>query len=115
MVYTSASPSLPVLEVMVHLDVDPADLPDDYRLLSIAIPDDAPIERLDDLSPDAPRCAELGDDFLGRAQSLGLSVASAIVPLDRNLLINPRHPDASRVRIVADAPFRFDPRLFERR
>ena len=114
MIYASASPSLPVLEVMVRLDLDPAYLPDDYRLLSIEVPDDAPVERLDDLPSDSARCAAVGDDFLERAASLGLSVPSAVVPQDRNLLINPRHPDAARVRIVDDAAFRFDPRLFDR-
>ena len=59
MIYTAASPSLAVLEVLVHLDL-PIDLmPDDYRLLAIEIPDDAPIERLDQAPADAQTCLEL--------------------------------------------------------
>lgn len=114
MVYTSASPSLPVLEVMVHLDLDPAYLPDDYHLLSIEVPDDASMERLDEAIVDPEVCAVVGDDFLRRGAALSLSVPSVVVPQDRNLLINPRHPDTARLSIVADAPFRFDPRLFSR-
>ncbi|MBU1374991.1 MAG: RES family NAD+ phosphorylase [Alphaproteobacteria bacterium] len=114
MIYASASPSLPVLEVMVHLDLDPAYLPDDYHLLGIEVPDDAPMERLDEAPGDTDACAMLGDDFLRRGAALSLSVPSVVVPQDRNLLINPRHPAAAGLRIVTDAPFRFDPRLFAR-
>jgi RES domain-containing protein len=114
MVYASASPSLPVLEVMVHLDVEPDFIPDDYRLLAVEVPDDAPFDRLEATPIDATECAALGDAFLDRGAALGLSVPSIVVPQDRNLLINPRHPDAGGLRIVADEPFRFDRRLFVR-
>jgi RES domain-containing protein len=114
MIYASASPSLPVLEVMVHLDVEPDFIPDDYRLLAVEVPDDALLERLDATPMDPAECAALGDAFLDRGAALGLSVPSVVVPQDRNLLINPRHPDAGRLRIVADEPFRFDRRLFVR-
>ena len=112
MVYTSASPSLPVLEVMVHLDVEPEYLPDDYRLLAIEVPEDAPAERVAAAPHDPAACGALGDGFLDRGEALTLSVPSVVVPQDRNILINPAHADARRLRIVGDDPFHFDPRLF---
>jgi RES domain-containing protein len=115
MVYASQSPSLPVLEVMVHLDLDPAYLPDDYRLLALEIPDDALSERLEQAPEQAAACAAMGDDFLLRGEAFWLSVPSVVVPQDRNILINPLHPQASRLRIVDDEPFRFDARLFRGR
>ena len=111
MIYTAASPSLAVLEVLVHLDL-PIDLmPDDYRLLAIEIPDDAPIERLDQAPADAQTCLEAGDTFLTQGAALALLVPSVVVPQERNALINARHAAMGAVRLVGDEPFRFDRRL----
>ena len=109
MIYTAASPSLAVLEVLVHLDLPPELIPNDYRLLSIYAPDDAPIEELHD--PPAEPLA-VGDAFLSRGDALILRVPSAVVPQESNCLINPRHPAAARLRLAADEPFKFDARLF---
>jgi RES domain-containing protein len=40
-----------------------------------------------------------------------LSVPSAVIPIERNLLLNPLHPAIAQVRITDDQPFSFDPRL----
>ncbi len=109
MLYTAASPSLAVLEVLVHLDLPPELIPNDYRMLTIDIPEDAPIEALE-VEP-ASAVAE-GDAFLARRRALALLVPSVVVPQERNALINPLHPDAARIRMVANEPYRFDPRLF---
>jgi RES domain-containing protein len=111
MIYAAASPSLAVLEVLVHLDLPPDLMPDDYRLLAIDLPDDAPVETLDEPPPDTQACRDIGDAFLRRGEALVLTVPSIIVPQERNALINPLHPQAGRMRPVGDAPFRFDPRL----
>jgi len=42
MVYAAATPSLAVLEVLVHLDLPAELLPDDLRLLTIEVPDSRP-------------------------------------------------------------------------
>lgn len=114
MIYTAASPSLAVLEVLVHLDLPAELMPDDYRLLSIEIPDDAPVERLDRTPVDAEACLAIGDDFLVRGAALILITPSVVVPQERNGLINPRHVAISSVRLVNNQAFRFDPRLLER-
>lgn len=110
-VYAAASPSLAVLEVLVHLDLPPELLPDDYRLLSIDIPEDLAVERLDRTPPDEDACRALGDAFLDRGSALALLAPSAVVPQERNALINVRHPGMARVRLVGDEPFGLDPRL----
>ena len=38
-------------------------------------------------------------------------VPSAVITAEQNVLLNPRHPDVRRVRILADDPFSFDTRL----
>jgi RES domain-containing protein len=40
-----------------------------------------------------------------------LSVPSAIVPEERNYLLNPAHPEFSRITIARPAAYRIDPRL----
>jgi RES domain-containing protein len=111
MVYTAASAGLAVLEVLVHLDLPPELMPDDYQLLGIQIPDHAPIESLDDTPADPAECAAIGDDFLVRAEALALLASSVVVPQERNALINPLHPAMADVAVVSRQPFRFDPRL----
>lgn len=118
-VYTASSAALAALEVLVH--VDPLDAPDDLRLLTIELPDDFGVERVDaaDLPahwtavPAPDELAALGSDWLMSRRSAALSVPSAVIPIERNLLLNPRHPDIARVRVVDDAPFTFDPRLLD--
>jgi RES domain-containing protein len=112
MIYAAASPSLAVLEILVHLDLTPELMPDDYRMLAIEIPDDAPTERLAEAPAEKPACIAAGDQFLARGAALVLRVRSVVVPQERNALINPQHPDMARVRLAGEEPFRFDPRLW---
>jgi RES domain-containing protein len=111
MLYTAANPSLALLEILVHLDLPVDALPTDYRLLSIDVPDTAPIEDLGHLPPTDLECSVLGDDFLARGTALGFRVPSAVMPWDRNLLINPTHAAAASMTLLANEPFAFDPRL----
>ncbi|PLR24387.1 RES domain-containing protein [Caulobacter zeae] len=109
MLYTAASPSLAVLEVLVHLDLPPDLLPLDYRLLWIHVPDDAPSLVLEAVPRDS---VAAGDAFLSAGAALCLRVPSQVVPQEINTLINPRHPAFAAVRVEREEAFRFDPRLF---
>ena len=55
----------------------------------------------------------VGDAWLANGRSALLRVPSAIMPDVHNVLLNPLHPDAGRLRItdVRDVPFA--PRLFK--
>ena len=112
MVYTAASPSLAVLEVLVHLDLPAELLPDDYRLLTIEIPDDAAMYRLDPTPTDNNACRQAGDGFLGSGAALALLVRSSVVPQEWNTLLNVKHTDMHRVNVLNNEPFAFDTRLF---
>jgi RES domain-containing protein len=57
------------------------------------------------------RCRELGDAWLAAGRDLVLTVPSVIVPRERNVLINPTHPQMNQIRIASTERFRFDPRL----
>lgn len=117
-VYASLNASLAVLEKLVW--VDPEDVPDDLQLFEIEVPDDAPVATLESehLPPDwkevgSPGCAGTGDRWLAAGESLVLVVPSAVLAEERNVLINPRHPEAGRVRVVESRPFVFDVRLLQ--
>lgn len=116
-IYASQSLSLAALEYLVHTDVE--DAPPDLVAMAIELPEDAPIASVteDDLPPDwnqrpdHPACVELGNGWAAEGKALLLTVPSAVVPEERNVLINPVHARAGEVRVVSTRPFAFDPRL----
>jgi RES domain-containing protein len=54
-----------------------------------------------------------GSTRLQRARTAVLEVPSAIVPSEKNDLLNPRHPEFRRIRIGRPMPFVFDPRMWK--
>jgi RES domain-containing protein len=44
-----------------------------------------------------------------------LEVPSAVLPMEMNYLINPRHPDADAIEVARTEEFRFDERLLRLR
>jgi RES domain-containing protein len=111
MVYAAASPSLAVLEVLVHLDLPVELLPDGLRLLTIDIPDDVAMRTLDPSLIEDDKCRTAGDGFLDAGDALALLVGSVIVPKERNVLLNVRHADMMRVTVQDSTSFQFDSRL----
>jgi RES domain-containing protein len=114
-VYTSNHLSLAILEVLVHLEVDFEDLPDDYVSVEIDIPDNVVAEELKtDIDVHNITVTQgIGDRWLTSVHSVLLDVPSAVVSKERNLCLNPMHGDFQSVRTVGIEPFQFDPRLFE--
>lgn len=125
MIYTSARLSLAVLEVLVHLDV--SELPDSLVARQIETPD-RELERLETALldpkwdaysqlegkrsfPPLVRTRAIGDRWVTEARSLALEVRSAAIPMECNVLLNPGHPKAASLRVVREAPFRFNARL----
>jgi RES domain-containing protein len=116
-VYTASSAALAALEVLVH--VDPLTAPADLRLLAIELPDDLTTEVLEPVTLPAswhsvPAPAELqtlGSAWLTSRRTAALNVPSAVITVERNYLLNPRHPELQRVRILSDEAFSFDTRL----
>ena len=116
-VYASSTLSLAALEYLVHVDVE--DVPADLCALEIDIPDDALVEDVelsslpDDWNrvEDHPACTARGDEWVSRGAALALRVPSAVIPAEVNVLLNPRHPDMQRVRVISIETFAFDRRL----
>jgi len=109
-VYFAEHPALAALEVRVHLDLPFELLPSDFVLMRVMVPDSL-ISEID--SPSGSDTVAVGDAWLVRGNSVGLRVPSVLVPNAWNILLNPRHPEATRARITAIDPFNFDPRLWQ--
>jgi RES domain-containing protein len=118
-VYASATPSLAALEVLVH--VDPALAPTNLRLFEIHVPDDLTIDTCDPISltedwqshPAPSVLQDFGTKWLVQLSTAVLCVPSAVIAVERNYLLNPNHPDASRFRVISEQAFTFDPRLLQ--
>ncbi len=108
--YTAQNASLAVLEVLVHLAK--AELPDDYVMPEISVPDPAIVsihdqsdERLDFLYQNGHRGLA--------SESMGFSIPSIIVPHDRIVVLYPEAAmSTSSLAITRVTPFAFDRRLF---
>ena len=117
-VYASSTLALAALENLVHLN--PLVL---FRYVAVSVQfDDALVERvpLAQLPPDwresppPPAAQQLGDAWAREARSAVLALPSVIVVQETNYLLNPRHPDFTRLRFGTPEPFSFDSRLFAR-
>lgn len=116
-VYLAESPAGALLERLVHLEIDPDDLPTHYQLLAVEIPDHSAFDIIDanDL-PSGWRANDaatrpFGDRWLAAGRALLLRVPSAITPHTFNWLLNPKHADASAAQIVDVFSVPFDARL----
>lgn len=52
---------------------------------------------------------KIGDKWLESGDSAVLQIPSAIIDLEFNYLLNPDHPDFSKIRIVSVNPFKLIP------
>ena len=111
-VYFNDTPSLAVLEKLVRLD--PEFIGDDCLLgafeinVDIAFMENLIQLPLDWTSGDPTETAACGVRWLTSGSEALLSVPSAIVPEQRNFLLNPVHRDAAKLRPKQERPFRFD-------
>lgn len=96
----------------MHLDLTSDLLPDDLRLLTIELPDDAPFAELATCPTEDDACLAAGQAFLNDGAALGMMVRSVVVPQEQNILLNPRRHDMVRVSLRANDAFEIDPRFF---
>lgn len=119
LIYTASNRSLAMAEVAVHLTL--ATVPSDYVILTIYLPDDISTQKLTekDLPPDwnvfphPVSTQAIGDKFVADNNHCVLQTPSAVTRGDYNLLINPRHSEFSKIKIIATEKFPFDRRIFK--
>ncbi|MVM34545.1 RES domain-containing protein [Spirosoma sp. HMF4905] len=116
-IYTAATRALACLENVVHRSGE--GLLDNFRVMIIDVPDiltietilpeTLPINWFDFQQYDA--CQRIGEEWLRNGRSAILKVPSAIIPSEWNFLLNPAHPDFTRITLLQTEAFAFDPRI----
>jgi len=117
--YASTHLSLAVLELFVHLDPDT--LPGDLVAVPAELPAGIAVEELPlgalpagwRAYPAPETVQELGNAWLRAGTAAALLVPSVVLPEERNVLLNPRHPDFPDLEIGDPRPFAFDPRMWK--
>jgi RES domain-containing protein len=120
LIYTSESRSLCTAEVAVSLPM--GIFPTGFEMLVIEIPDDFKIYEItiSDLPSDwrtFPYLSQLqllGDNFIIENKFAVMKVPSAVIPGDSNYLLNPRHADFEKIKIIKTEPYEFDERFFKK-
>ena len=116
-IYTSESRALAALEFYVHLSRTVI-LPG-LSVVSIEIPDSVSRKEIAaaDLPKDwrtypaPPELPAIGAEWVRSRVTLLLFVPSAIMPPERNVLINPLHPEMKEVQITGIEEYALDQRL----
>jgi len=113
--YTAATPSLALLESVVHISNIPVAA---YCMITLEIPENNILEiERDDLPsnwqnhPPPSVLKKIGDQFLRENKRLSLKLPSAIMPEDFNYLLNPSHPDFKKVKVINRRTVPIDDRL----
>jgi RES domain-containing protein len=111
-IYTSASLSLAALELLLHLGQ--WDIPGDMVAVAADIPDSvAMMKFVNENVPERhwrryPPLESLGDPvrrWVEKQDTAVLHVPSAIIPTERNYLLNPAHPEFRKIQVGAPQPF----------
>ena len=116
MVYAATSRALAALEFFVNLE--PIEAPNDLLMAEATVPDSC-VEAIGlNVLPsnwrglNNQRCRDLGSEWAASGRSVALKVPSVVVDGDWNVLLNPKHPDFSKVKIGPAKAFRYDERMF---
>lgn len=118
-VYAATSIALATLETLAHLGNQIS--PRNAFLVKLTVPVSVwrtrEIIEVADLpatwlaEPPGLTTVELGDGWLAGLSSSLLLVPSVIIPEEYNVLINPCHPDSSRIKAVVLRQYIYDPRM----
>lgn len=115
LVYTAASQSLAVLEMLVQDEP----LRARYVMIEARIPKGIAIDRIEiaDLPSDwrdiaaREKLQAIGTEWARKQSAAVLAVPSVVIPAETNYLLNPLHPDFRRIKIGKPRQFQTDLRL----
>ncbi|HAQ21502.1 MAG TPA: RES superfamily protein [Prolixibacteraceae bacterium] len=118
LIYSASNRSLAMAEVAVHFSL--ATFPIDYVMMTIFIPDEISLQKLSlsDLPtdwnafPHPSSTQNIGDKFVSENKYCVLQIPSVVTQGDYNILINPNHPEFSKIKIIKTEKFPFDKRIF---
>ncbi len=116
-VYASTSLALAAVETFVNLE--PNLQPKDFVSIEGEIPDEIEVRRIElnslpgnwhETRDESLR--RFGDEWISAEGSVALLAPSAPIRGEWNVLLNPAHPDFSRIKFQDATPFEFDVRMF---
>lgn len=118
MLYFSENLSLCVLELLVHMDYQY--FTEMYQFISLEIPQEKlqPLKNFSlkasqwRMNPPASITQEYGSHWLKNSKNLALVVPSAVLPSEKNILINPSHPDLSECTLTSPEALDIDARVY---
>lgn len=117
--YLGLTPAICCLERFVHANGAPSE---PLAMTRFRLPGDAALYWEPSLAelpagwnalPADKRSWDFGNQWLEAGKHLGLIVPSVVVPMERNIVINPTHPQARDIQIETVADFAFDDRMLE--
>jgi RES domain-containing protein len=114
--YCAPNPATAVLEIVVHGQVREPTALSRHRFIKLEIPDEVARDSVDEAQLPTDRSRRIsvtrarGDRWLREGRAAVLTVRSVLVPETYNLIINPRHADAARIRRVTSCPYPLDSR-----
>ena len=116
--YASEHLSLAMIEYFVHLAQD--DPPPDLVVAAADVPDSVARAHVGRgtlpaawrQAPAPVELAAIGDRFARARRHAILVVPSALAPEESNWLLNPDHPDFTRIQVHPPEPFAYDARFF---
>ena len=113
--YTGETKEIALLELIVHL---PPMLVPELKIVSMEVPDSLIMRiKAGDL-PDnwhdypAPAIlADIGDRWVKEGKTAGLMVPGSVIHSANNVILNCRHPEFEKVKVIDSGKFHFDTRL----
>ena len=113
--YTAASPSLALLESVVHISNIQVN---GYCMVCLDVPDNSikkiTMAQLPDnwfINPAPDALQSVGNAFIKAAKFLALQLPSAIMPEESNYLLNPSHPLFKKIKVLYKRTVPVDERL----
>ncbi len=113
--YTGESKEIALLEIIVHT---PPMMAPNLDILTLEIPDDSiTLIEKNQLPPNwidypAPTIlSEIAERWVMAQKTIALKVPSCIIRSAHNYILNCRHPEYNKVKIIAHKEFHFDSRL----
>lgn len=117
MIYVASSRALACLENVVHRNQ--LGLSSNFIVMTIEIPDSLVIEHIElntlpigwkDFNQ-LPLTQEIGNEWVRSKRTAVLKIPSSIINLEYNYLINPLHPDFTKIHLKNRESFMFDERI----
>ena len=114
-VYVAGHLSLAALEIIVNFPRKALGVP--FVYFKVEIPDSVKIANIGHLPldwrdfPYQISTQDIGSQWAIELKTAVLEVPSAVIPIERNYILNPLHPDFTKILISPDIDFHFDNRL----